>query len=244
MKNNYKLLKTFFLTLLSITIILFSNEKVFAQGFQFDASIGSGPTFGKIHYDYKYNFVKRVSGGHNNSIFVGLSNKIKGKIFLRTEIGLNRIDYVLRINYDYNLSHATVYGKFENVDVLSFITNQRIYLCILPEFRQSYKKVDFFVNAGVLIASDIYNDFYFHETFCDDGEIYERDDITISGDGSDGFFGYSANGGLNLNFGTMALKLNIGSTFYNKSKLFSWGHPYIAYTNTRIALGIVYSLEK
>lgn len=222
------------ISLVLVLITLFFAKPIYSQGLQIDMSTGGGPSAIILEYDNPFTLYGGPTSSKNFTYYIGLTNKIKGKFYLRTEMGLLKIETRLRVDYEYELA-----PNFPKKQVLSFdIFNERMYLGFIPEFRHSVKKFDLFINAGFLIASDIDNNYQFDDFGQDNPKLH------IWGQGDELVFGYKIGGGINYNIGSIALKLSLGGLFFNKSILFNSYSPYIRYNNSRIGFGIVYSVGK
>ena len=108
--------------------------------------------------------------------------------------------------------------------------NEKIYLGIIPEYRVKYNKVDFFINGGILLTSNINNEF--------------TTEYLILGANSQPILGIILNAGINMNIDRVAFKFGVEYMSFTKSKLINFHHPYISYTNIGGKFGIVYTVGK
>ena len=221
MRNNYNFIRIFILTSISIGIILLSSEKVFSQNIKFDLSYGLYKTKLKFHHtsDVDYDDIRVADG---KSFTFGVISRIKGNLFLKTEIGLLSTNSFFSILYKYDE------GLGEKSKVLvTWLHNKRIFLSILPEYRKSFNKLDYFFNGGISIGSDIKN-------------YLTTSDKTLPK--TKAMLGLELNTGLNWNIGAVGIKFDVGFKTFSKSILINKYHPYISYTNFAASIGLVYSL--
>ena len=230
-------------TVLVFILTVFFMGTMSSQGLQLDINYGVGPTFLKVHHKYSYKLYDNLSEGANESISLGLTGKIGKKLYLRTGFGLNRIDYTLRIDYDYK-SPASDKPNLSKKVISMHISNKRMYFGIYPEYRHSYRKMEFFMNTGLILGYDINTDFSYTLPPANAGEEYQLDDIYFNKSGDDIIIGGAINTGINYNLKNMALRFTFGASMYNKTNLFGDFHPDFSYMVLRSGIGIVYFVDK
>lgn len=86
----------------------------------------------------------------------------------------------------------------------------------------------FFLNGGILLASDIKNEF--------------TTEYLILGANSQPILGIVLNTGINIVIDRVAFKFGVEYMSFTKSKLINFHHPYISYTNIGGKFGIVYTV--
>ncbi len=214
------------LIIVFIFLILFSSIPNYSQGLQIDLSFGFDNSTPKFHHNSPVILNSTyLEGLNSHSYTIGLTKKIRNNFYLRTEIGLVLTNLSLSLSYNYDEGFGN-----EHNNLITPFYNERMHLGIIPEYRIKYDIIDFFINGGILISSNLNNEF--------------TAEYNILGANKTPIIGTTLNGGININIGKLAFKFGIEYMSFTKTKLINFYHPYISYTNIGGKFGVVYSLEK
>lgn len=214
--------------LLFINAIIFTlvGVQLNAQGLEIDISYGIEIHQAKLVHTEKLN-VKNLDTDISNQYSLGVTNKVYGNIFLRTELGIINSRTSLNIEY-----FVTGLGVKRTIGALGSLYNEQKYISLLPEYRQSFGDLKFYINAG-LIVSDMKYRFSGSTGF----EQRERNNLAIT-------TGFAANIGLVFNAGRVGFKINTGLKSFQKSAFFGAYEPMIKYTFGGVSVGVVYGIGK
>lgn len=155
---------------------------------------------------------------------LGITFPIYKQLRLRSEIGYTTARSYISISYFFFEGDKRIQRRIRP----SWLTNERIYLGMFPELRLTSNDVDFLLNVGPLISSEI-------------SEEFKEFDVQATKDRF--VFGISASAGLVLKVKSLGIKFSFGHTIYGKSKLFTENHPYLRYSNTNIGLALIFNMS-
>jgi len=238
MTHHHYLRKTIFVFSIAISI-LFPRASLYSQDLKIDINFGIGAALIDFPHN-EYNLIyDKPTGGGTGTFYVGISQKLKQNFYLRTEFGLRRTDFNLRMDYQYEEFSISGF-ELKNAVVSMGFSNTKLYVGLLPEYRYSYKNIDFFINGGILVATDLFYIFDFGDPGT--GNDFDYKAVDSVQDGTGGFFGFATNVGLVYNIKNIGIKLSSGYKNYETTKFYKYGHPEIQQKNWQVDLGIVYHL--
>lgn len=219
MKNSNSHLK---IKSLLLCLVLFTL-KLTSQNFEIDVSFGVPRS--KLIYHHSSEIEGSSSYNDNGNLFlIGITNKEKNNFRLRTELGFLSLKNYISISYKYDQGQGL---QTENIN--SFLLNQKLYVGILPEFVNNKKNHSFFLNGGLLLATNITKELV-------------TSNRTINSDFR--CFGMSINSGIIFKISSIGLKFNAGYSRFFKEPIFSRYEPYISSQNINLLFGIVYNVTK
>jgi hypothetical protein len=221
MKNSNSHLK---IKSLLLCLVLFTL-KLTGQNFEIDVSLGVPRS--KLIYHHNSEIKGTNSYNSNGNLFmIGFTSKEKNNFRLRTELGFLSLKNYISISYKYDQGQGL---QTENIN--SFLLNQKLYVGILPEYVKNKKNHSFFLNGGLLLATNITKGF---------GQI-------PTGSMNSGFqdvLGVSINSGIIFKISSIGLKFNAGYSRFFKEPIFSRYEPYTSSQNINLLFGIVYNVTK
>ncbi|MBK7789487.1 MAG: hypothetical protein IPO65_16665 [Saprospiraceae bacterium] len=147
----------------------------------------------------------------------------KNRWYLKSEIGFLKINSFFRIVYDYDEGHGIQKGS-----LLSYLTNQKIYFSIAPQYRIELSSAVFKISAGPMITSDIFN------------VLTTSNSILLPKSSPPGF---KIETGIQFNFKNIGAEFNIGYAKIGQSELQNRWHPKISYNLIVANFGIIYSMN-
>jgi hypothetical protein len=192
---------------------------------EMDLSIGSAYAKLKFHHsspvdtddDEKFQFWE------SPNFKIGLVAPIgKDAWHLRTELGFLTVNTFFSISYSYDEG----FGE-QRTSTSTYLTSQKIYLSVAPEYRVTYNYLSFKFNGGLLLSSDISNTMSSRNT-----ALLPKSSPT----------------GVVLGTGMRFMKNKIGVDFslsyvkIGKSVLQNNYHPEVSYTLITTSFGVVYAL--
>lgn len=219
MKNSNSHLK---IKSLLLCLVLFTL-KLTSQNFEIDVSLGIPRS--KLIYYHNSEINGTSSYNDNGNLFVvGFTSKGKNNFRLRTELGFLSLKNYISISYKYDQGQGL---QTENIN--SFLLNQKLYVGILPEYVKNKKNHSFFLNGGLLLATNITKELV-------------TSNRTINSDFR--CFGMSINSGIIFKISSIGLKFNAGYSRFFKEPIFSRYEPYTSSQNINLLFGIIYNVSK
>lgn len=209
------------LLLLNIVLI----DAVIAQNVEIDFGIGVHLSNINFHHtsEVTSDEASEFQAYDNSNFNVGITSPIdKRNLYLKTEIGFFKTNSFFAVRYRYDEG----FGE-QNGNRITYLTNQKMYLGILPEYRYSSQSFIFKFTGGVLFSSDISN------TYSTSNTILLTKSMPI---------------GLKIGVGAQHMWNKIGVEFrasyvkFGQSELQNRYHPKVSYDLVLLNMGIVYSL--
>lgn len=219
MKNSNSHLK---IKSLLLCLVLFTL-KLTSQNFEIDVSFGVPRS--KLIYHHSSEIEGSSSYNDNGNLFlIGITSKEKNNFRLRTELGFLSLNNFISISYKFDQGQG-----LQNGSIISSLVNQKLYLGILPEFVNNKKNHSFFLNGGLLLASNL------SKVLANSNRVLNQEVRS---------FGMSINSGIIFKISSIGLKFNAGYSRFFKEPIFSRYEPYISYQNINLLFGIVYNVTK
>lgn len=214
--KNLSLIFAFILAALSLTQ---------AQDMEFDFSIGLLNPQVKFHHHSELNIDNSRNNESNGgmNLFLGVSRPIfRNSFYLKTEIGfLEKTSYVSAIyTYDFGV-------VVENVSMSGQITNNKMALGLMPEYRYKLHFLTLKLSAGPFVSSDIVNTIRLDKV----EQLKKSKQI-----------GFKMAGGVKLMWNKIGVEFSMAFAKFGKSRIKSYGHPRISYDMKMLSCGIVYAL--
>lgn len=160
----------------------------------------------------------------NNSNFkLGITTSLGRKnLFLKTELGFIKTNAFFGASYKYDEG----FGE-QRITRISYLTNQKIYLGILPEYRLVNGSLTIKLSGGILLSSDISN------TYSTSNTILLPKSNPL---------GIRIGGGFQYMWNKIGIECIIAFAKFGQSELQNRWHPKVSYDLLLFNWGIVYSL--
>lgn len=209
-----------------ITLWLFLSEHSYAQQVEVGLSFGSSVSNIDFHHtsEVTTDDDKEFQTYWNSNFGINLSASISKKNwYLKSEIGFLKINSHFTINYQYDEGFGSEKGS-----IATFLTNQKIYFSIAPQFRKQYSSTLLKFSGGPLITSDISN------------VMTSRNSVLLPKSSP---LGFKIETGLVYNIKNIGFEFNIGYVKIGQSILQNFWHPKISYNLIMASFGVVYSIS-
>ena len=194
-----------------------------AQKVEIDFGIGVHDSNIRFHHTSDVDSDNYSDIFDNSNFNLGISSRIgKKNWYLRSEFGFIKTNSFLSISYNYNEGFGEQFTS-----KVTYLTNQKIYLGILPEYRYIYKSLLLKFAGGVLFSSDIVNTYLPSNTVL----------LTNSG-----HLGLKMGGAAQYMWDNIGVELRMSYARIGPSKLENRWHPKVSYDLLLSTLAIVYSL--
>jgi len=214
-----RLLSLFFLS------ILLGLPQLQSQNMELEMSFGTH--LSRVSYSHTSEVENNDNTFHSNgnsNYTISISSPFKGNSwYLRTEIGFIKTNSLL--NYSFTFNNGIIE---ERRSLITNLSNQKIQLSILPEYRIALKKYSIKIYAGLIYTSDLTNTFI----------TTNQDFLTVS-------YPFGARIGLSpqVKIGDyLSINGSLVFTRLGNSQLQGTFSPQINYSQFGINLGIVYVL--
>ncbi|MBK8621215.1 MAG: hypothetical protein IPN79_05500 [Saprospiraceae bacterium] len=159
----------------------------------------------------------------NSNFNIGITSPIGNKNwYLKTEIGFIKTNSFFSASYKYDEG----FGE-KNTTRVTYLTNQKIYLGVLPEYRYDYKSLTLKFTGGVLFSSDIANSYSTSNTVL----LPKSKPV-----------GLKMGGAVQYMWDKIGVEFRMSYAKFGQSELQNRWHPKISYDLVLLNWGIVYSL--
>ena len=196
-----------------------------AQNTEVDFSSSALLTRLNFHYGGQIKTDSDESYDNTGSNFaIGLTSSIGKHWYLRTELGYVSNNSFILASYSFDEG----FGR-GSARIASYLNNEKIYLGVFPEYRKHIYESTLSIHGGPFLARDISN------TFTSANEILLPKSRLL---------GLRLNGSLIIGQKKIRVKLNVGHTWFGKSRLFNRHHPYVSYNSFNFGLGLIYVMGK
>jgi len=159
----------------------------------------------------------------NSNFIIGITTPIRHKnLHLKTEIGFLKTNSFFAASYKYDEG----FGE-QSITRVTYLTNQKMYLGVVPEYRFINKFLMIKLAGGILISSDISN------TMSSSNTVLLPKSNPL---------GMKIGAGIQSMWNNIGLELDISYAKFGQSELQNRWHPKISYDLILIQWGIVYTL--
>lgn len=196
-----------------------------AQRVEIDFGIGLHLSNINFHHTSAVNsdYTSEFQAFDNSNFNIGITSPIgKKNWYLKTEIGFIKTNSFFSARYKYDEG----FGE-QNATRVTYLTNQKIYLGILPEYRYINKSLTLKFAGGVLLSSDIANTYSTSNTVL----------LPVSKP-----LGLKMGGAFQYMWNKIGVEFRLSYAKFGKSVLQNRYHPKISYDLVLLNWGIVYSL--
>ena len=192
-----------------------------------EIDFGIGVHFSNINFhhtsDVNTDYSSEFQSFNNSNFNIGISSPIgKKNWYLKTELGYIKTNSFFAVSYKFDEGFGV-----QSITRVTYLTNQKIYLGVLPEYRYDYKSLTLKFFGGVLFGSDIAN------TYSTSNTVLLPKSIPL---------GLKMGGAVQYRWNKIGVEYRISYAKFGQSELENRWHPKISYDLVLINLGIVYSL--
>jgi hypothetical protein len=207
-----------------VTVVLLIKffASTFAQKIEYELAIDRLAS--KVRFYQNGREIYTNNGNNVGSQYsLGITFPVYKNIRLKSEFGYNKSRTYISLMYTYMEGGKRISRYIHP----SFLTNEKIYLALIPELRYNTSDLDLFANFGAMVATEISEEFR---------------DFNVKATNDKWVYGYKFSGGLIFKYKTLGIKLSIGHAKYSKTLLFTDQHPSLKYSYTSFGLGLVFNM--
>lgn len=216
---NKKIILSFILFIVGISNI------ITAQNVEIDFGIGIHLSNINFHHTSEVDSDEssETQAFDNSNFNLGITSPLgKKNLYLKSEIGFLKTNSFFAASYKYDEG----FGE-QSTTRVTYLTNQKIYLGILPEYRYINSSLTVKLNAGVLISSDISN------TYSTSNTVLLPKSKPL---------GIKIGGGVQHMWNKIGFEIRLSYAKFGQSELQNIWHPKVSYDLILIDWGIVYAL--
>lgn len=211
-------------TIICILFMVCFSNAVLAQNVEINLSVGMHFSSINFHHtsDVNSNDDTRFTSNGNSDFNLGITAPIGKKLYFRTELGFLKTNsfFIARYKYDEG------FGE-QSVSKITHLTNQKMYLGILPEYKTNFDSLTLKLSGGLLISSDISNTFATSNT-----DLLPKSTP----------LGIKIGGGIQYMWNKIGFEFRVSYAKFGQSELQNIWHPKVSYDLVLLNWGVVYAL--